>query len=372
MLDRRYFFLGALAAPVLAPLRLRAQDSKLGVAMIGVGNRGGHVMKNGVMLTEGIRVAAICDTKADRLDKAASVAARDNPFTTRDFREAIARRDVDAVHISTPCNLHVEMAIAALRAGKHVYCEKPIGITAASIAELAHVARSTDRVIQVGQQLRSSRRHIQTVQRIHEGIAGKVVMIKAQRHSSDDLSHEGTSAEWFFDVSRSGDVLVEMSVHNLDVCNWVAQDRPESASGFGGAMVWPNDPPGRTNMDGYTLSYEYRNGIKLSYTQVFFHPSGMPGSGQTWYVYGTNGGVDLANSVYYPRAKGASPQPLIEEMKENLDQQHVQAFLDAIRAGKQPNANLEVGVNGAMTAILGRDAIYRKTLLRWSDLGVLL
>ncbi len=122
MLNRRHFFLGALTAPVISPPRLLAQNSKLGVAMIGVGNRGGYVMKNGVMLTEGIRIAAICDIKAERLDKAASAAARDNPFTTRDFHEAIARKDVDAVHISTPCNLHVEMAIAALRAGKHVYC----------------------------------------------------------------------------------------------------------------------------------------------------------------------------------------------------------------------------------------------------------
>lgn len=376
MLNRRHFFFGALAATqqISRPGRISAaQNSALGVAMIGVGNRGGHVMKNGVMLTEGMRIAAICDTKGDRLDKAASTASRDNPFTTKDWREAIARRDVDAVHISTPCNLHVEMAIAALKAGKHVYCEKPIGITPASIAELVHVARSTDRVIQVGQQLRSSKRLIETVQRVHDGVAGKVVMIKAQRHSGDDLPHDASSAEWFFDASRSGDVLVEMSVHNLDVCNWVVQDRPESAAGFGGAMIWPNDPPGRTNMDGYTLSYEYRNGVKLSYTQVFFHPSGLPANGQFWNIYGTTGGVDLMNSVYYPRAKGSSPQPLVPEGgKENLDQQHVQSFLDAIRKGSRPAADLTVGVNGAMTAILGRDAIYRKALLRWSDLGVLL
>lgn len=372
LLNRRYFFFGALAAPALAPRPLLAQNSKVGVAMIGVGNRGTGTLRNGLLMAENLRVAALCDLKADRLDRAASLASRDNPVTTREWREVLTRSDVDAVHIATPCNLHVEMAIAALRAGKHVYCEKPVGITPSSIAELVQVARSTNKVIQVGQQLRSSRRFIETIQRIHDGIAGKVVMIKAQRHSSDDLSHEGSSAEWFFDVTRSGDVIVEMSVHNLDLCNWIAQDRPESAAGFGGTMIWPNDPPGRTNMDGYTLSYEYRNGIKLSYTQVFFHPSGLPGNGQTWNVYGTTGAVDAANSVYYPRAKGSSPQPLVPEMKENLDQQHVQAFVDAIRGGTQPNANLQVGVNGAMTAILGRDAIYRKTLLRWSDLGVLL
>jgi len=375
MLHRRHFFVGALAtAPFASPTRLTAaQNSALGVAMIGVGNRGGHVMKNGVMLTQGMRVAAICDTNGDRLDKAASVAARDNPFTTRDWREAITRRDVDAVHISTPCHLHVEMAIAALRAGKHVYCEKPVGITPSSIAELVHVARGTDRVVQVGQQLRSNKRLRETVQRVHDGVAGKVVMIKAQRHLGDDLAHDATSAEWFFDASKSGDVLVEMSVHNLDVCNWVVQDRPEMASGFGGTMIWQNDPPGRTNMDGYTLSYEYRNGVKLSYTQVFFHPNGMPANGQFWNLYSANGGVDLMNSVYYPRAKGSSPQPLAPEgARENLDQQHVQSFLDAIKGGGKPNADLSVGVSGAMTAILGREAIYRRATLRWADLGVLL
>jgi myo-inositol 2-dehydrogenase/D-chiro-inositol 1-dehydrogenase len=372
MLNRRYCFLGALAAPVITPPVLRAQNSRVGYAVIGVGNRGTGTLRGGIMQVEGLRVAALCDLKADRLDRAASMASRDNPFTTRDWKEVLTRPDVDAVHISTPCNLHVEMAIAALRAGKHVYCEKPVGITPSSIAELVQVARSTDRIIQVGQQLRSSKRFAETIQRIHDGVAGKVVMINAKRHSGDDLSHDGSSAEWFFDVTRSGDVLVEMSVHNLDLCNWIAQDRPESASGFGGTMIWQNDPPGRTNMDGYTLSYEYRNGIKLSYTQVFFHPNGMPNGGQVWSVLGTTGGVDVGTSVYYPRAKGSSPQPLVPEGKENLDQLHVGAFIEGIKTGKQPNANLQVGVNGAMTAILGREAIYRKSLLRWSDLGVLL
>jgi predicted dehydrogenase len=372
MLNRRHFFFGTMALAAGAG-RARAQQSWLGTAMVGVGNRGAHVMKS-VLQTPGVRVTALCDTKPDRLDKAASAAARDNPFTTRNWRDVLERKDVDVVHISTPCDLHVEMAIAALRAGKHVYCEKPVGITPASIAELVKVARTSDRVFQVGQQLRSNRRMRQTVARIHEGVCGNVVMIKAQRHAGDDLPHDASSSDWFFDVSRSGDVIVEMSVHNLDICNWVAQDRPDSAAGYGGALIWPNDPPGRTNMDGYTLGYEYRNGIKLSYTQTFFHPNGMPGNGQYWYVYGTSGGVDLMNSMYYPRQRGASPQKLVEESQqpENLDLQHVMAFYETIRTGAKSPADLTVGVNGALTAILGRDAIYRKTLLRWADLGVLL
>jgi myo-inositol 2-dehydrogenase/D-chiro-inositol 1-dehydrogenase len=73
-------------------------------------------------------VAALCDIKPDRLDEAATAAATHNSSTYRDYHELLARKDIDAVVIATPCDLHVEMAIAALNAGKHVYCEKPAGI----------------------------------------------------------------------------------------------------------------------------------------------------------------------------------------------------------------------------------------------------
>ena len=67
-----------------------------------------------------------------------------------------------------------------------------------------------------------------------------------------------SSAEWFFNAKRSGDVIVEMAVHNLDLCNWAVRSRPERAAGFGGNLLWKNDPPGRTQTwIGYTLSYEY-------------------------------------------------------------------------------------------------------------------
>ncbi len=195
------------------------------------------------------------------------------------------------------------MSIAALKAGKHVYCEKPLGITAESIGRLVRVAKASKTVFEVGQQMRSMARLRQTIDKIHEGVAGDIIMVKAQRHAGDDLEHDGPSADWFFDAKRSGDVLVEMSVHNLDVCNWVVNSRPERAAGFGGTLLWKNDPPGRTNMDGYTLSYEYQNGVKMSYIQVFFHPNGMPGGGQFFYIYTTKGAVDLTTSTFYERAE---------------------------------------------------------------------
>lgn len=362
-MNRRIFLFGSATA-------LSAQNSNdsIQVGMIGVGNRGGYVMRS-VMAQPNSRVVAICDIKPDRLDKAASVAARDKPATYKDYRRLIEDKNVQVVHISTPCDLHVEMAIAALRAGKHVYCEKPVGIDGPSIARLVKVARESKLVFQVGQQLRSDRRLRKTIERVHAGLIGKVVMIKAQRHSGDDLPHDSPSADWFFDAKRSGDVIVEMSVHNLDVCNWVANSRPERASGFGGALVWPNDPPGRTNMDGYTLSYEYQNGVKMSFSQVFFHPRGLPGNGQYWYVYGTEGAVDLMTSTFYPRKSGAKPEVLFPDEKQDLNYQHVESLFEAIRKGTPVTAGIDVGATGALTAILGRDSIYKKQMMSWSDLG---
>jgi predicted dehydrogenase len=264
----------------------------------------------------------------------------------------------------------VEHAIAALKAGKHVYLEKPAGITPESSRELVRVVKASKTVVTVGQQMRSSPRLKKVIGRIRDGICGKVVMVKAQRHAGDDLAHDGPSADWFFDAKRSGDVLVEMSVHNLDMCNWIIGEYPARAAGFGGTLVWVNDPPGRTNMDGYTLSYEYPGGVKLSYTQVFFHPRGLPNGGQYCQVFGTKGAVDLDSGVYYPRERNAQPEKLWDPSMEALDNGHIAGFYEAIRSGGPNPADITVGASGALTAILGREAIYGKKVTSWSDFRV--
>ena len=116
----------------------------------------------------------------------------------------------------------------------------------------------------------------------------------------------------------------------------------------------------------YTLSYDYPKGVKMSFTQVFFHPQGLPGGGQYYYVYGTKGAVDVLNGKFYPRGVGGPPETIFQPVREK-DDPHVAAFYDAIRTGKQPPAGIEIGASAALTAILGREAIYNKTVTRWSD-----
>src|SRR5947207_1593701 len=252
---RRAFLLGSAAAVASG----QTSQQKIGTGMIGVGNRGSYLLQ-GVLAQPNAKVLALCDIKSDRLDKAATAAARDNPATYADWRKIIDRKDVDAVYIATQPDLHSEMAVAALQAGKHVYCEKPIGITPAQVRAVIEAAKKSNKVFVPGQQLRSMKEYIEAVRKIREGIIGDVIMVKAQRHATADLPHDGTSGDWYFDVARSGGYLIEQSVHNLDLCNWVIGAHPVRASGFGAIVLYKNDPPGRTIFDCGTISYEYPGG----------------------------------------------------------------------------------------------------------------
>ena len=339
--------------------------------IIGTGNRGGYLLRT-VLELPGTKVTALCDLKPDRLDKAATSAARDTPATFTDYRRLLERKDVDAVFIATPCDLHVEMAIAALQRRQACLLREARRDHAGIDREnWCGGARPPPRVADRPADA-FGRAPAAVMAKLREGVAGKIIMVKAQRHAGDDLDHDGPSADWFFDARRSGDVIVEMAVHNLDVCNWVIGSRPERAAGFGGALLWKNDPPGRTNMDGYTLSYDYANGVKLSFTQVFFHPSGLPGNGQYFYVYGTEGAVDVSGGVFYPRRRGAKPVPLVEPATRGPAGRdpHIAAFFEAIRTGGKTPAGIEIGATAALTAILGREAIYQRKVTEWREFGV--
>ena len=220
----------------------QSANDRAGTALIGIGNRGSYLL-TAVMDQPNARVVALCDNKADRLDKAATSAAKDNPATTSDWRKILDRKDVDAVFIATPPHLHAVMAIAALKAGKHVYCEKPIGITAESVRGVMQAAKESNRVFQAGQQLRSLKQLGEAVRKIREGAIGDVLFVKAQRHASADIDHNSSSADWYFDVKKSGGYLIEQSVHNLDVCNWAIGSHPLRAAGFGGIGLYKNDLP---------------------------------------------------------------------------------------------------------------------------------
>lgn len=363
--DRRSFL---LSAPFAAGAALAQEPAKVPTAMIGVGNRGSYLLQ-GVLQQPNAKVALLCDIKPDRLDKAATAASKDNPATTSDWRKVIEHKDIQIVFIASPPYLHAEMAIAALKAGKHVYCEKPVGLKPAEIKQLLAVAKASKTVFVAGQQLRSIVQYQEAVGKIHDGVIGDIVMVKAQRHATADLDHDGSSGDWFFDVSKGGGYLVEQSVHNLDLCNWVINAHPTKAAGFGAINFYKNQPAGRTIFDCGSIVYEYPGNIQMSFTQNVFHPRAMPSGGQFIHVYGTKGAVDLMNSAtMYPI--GGGPAEVLAEKRTERPFAHIEMFYAAITEGKPTNVNATIGATAALTAILGHEAMARQQIVNWSEFGI--
>jgi predicted dehydrogenase len=96
----------------------------------------------------------------------------------------------------------------------------------------------------------------------------------------------------------------------------------------------------------------------------------MPGGGQYFYVYGTKGAVDVSNGRFYPLERGAQPQALSQTERMRGGEPQLAAFYECIRTGSQPVANVRIAAVAALTAILGREAIYRKKMMIWRELGV--
>src|SRR5437773_1343715 len=196
--------------------------------------------------------------------------------------------------------------------------EKTIGTTPAQVRAILDAAKGSRKVFVAGQQLRSMKQHGETVRRIREGAIGDVIMVKAQRHANADLDHDGTSGDWYFDVTKSGGYLIEQSVHNLDLCNWIIGAHPTRACGLGAIVMYKNDPPGRTIFDCGSLTYDYPGGVKMSFTQNVFHPASMPNGNQYVYVYGTKGAIDMmGGAMLYPLGREGKPSELVQ--KEPID-----------------------------------------------------
>ncbi len=194
-------------------------------------------------------------------------------------------------------------------------------------------------------------------------------MVKAQRHAAADLPHDGTSGDWYFDVTKSGGYLIEQSVHNLDLCNWAIGSHPSRACGFGAIALYKNDPPGRTIFDCGSITYDYPGGLKMSFTQNVFHPSSMPNGNQYVYVYGSKGAVDLMIGTMYPPGRGGQPVVLSPKVQEDQFA-NIAAFYDSVTKGTPPIVDIKIGATAALTAILGHQAMVLEKVVNWSDFGI--
>jgi predicted dehydrogenase len=306
--------------PELSAYDIEANQVRMGY--IGIGNRGGSLMRSSFQVPGciPIAVADIRETQREafltdmqkpedqgcRAKKPASwkVQAYD------DYRQLLDRKDIEAVTIATPHYLHAPMAIEALEAGKHVYCEKAMAYTIGENQDLAALAASKpNQIFQVGHQRRYSPIYRRVKELIDEGAIGDVVAIRAQwnqnnieRRPCPDPALEKV-INWRLYSEFSGGLATEFACHQVDVANWMIGTHPDAVCGFGG-VDWYRD--GRDTTDNIHLVFNYKvpakvdasgaaqepRNVKLTYTSLMQNSHVGPSE----LILGTKGTIEVCLS----------------------------------------------------------------------------
>lgn len=364
---RRHFLRVPAAAAVGSAALLSAQspNDTVRVAFIGVGNRGSFLLKN-MLKVPGVKVVAICDIDEDRLKKAVEAVAPGGspPEGYREYRKLLDRKDVDAVVIATPVDLHKEMAVAALEAGKNLYCEKPMALTPEDCRIVTNAAANAKGIFQAGFQLRHDPNRAAAMHFIKSGGIGDVLFLQGYRHTGD--LPRGTP--WYFDRTRSGDNIVEQACHIIDLMVWAAGSHPLRAFGTGGINLFKNEPPGRTTMDNYTVIYEFPNDVRFSFSHIYFDPPGFSGIKER--VYGSKGAIDLPAATWIEREKRGERKLEVHDANQDSTYLSLAAFVDNARGRKRPLNNADSARISTLTAMLGRKSIYERRAVTWEEVDV--
>ena len=174
--SRRHFLKTSAAAAIAARTSFAANDN-VQIAIIGLGGQGTGDVKSS-LLNAGVKLVAVADVYDGRRAHAKEVWGNDL-FSTRDYREVLARKDIDAVIIATPDHWHSQIAIDAMNAGKDVYCEKPMVQHVDDGKPVIEAQKKTGRIMQVGSQRVSSIVYKKAKDLLQQGAIGEVNMIEA-------------------------------------------------------------------------------------------------------------------------------------------------------------------------------------------------
>jgi myo-inositol 2-dehydrogenase / D-chiro-inositol 1-dehydrogenase len=367
MLSRRSFLQTSaaastlFAAPYFVPARAFGANERIITGHIGVGPQGKVNLK--ALLKN---AAAVCDVDKNRAAEAAKmVTDGGNPCEVfGDYRKLLDRKDIDAVVIATPVDLHKEMAVTALEVGKNVYSEKPMALTPEDCRIVTNAAAAAKGIYQAGFQLRHDPNRAASLRFVESGGLGKVLFLQGYRHT-DDLPRQ---TSWYFDRTRSGDNIVEQACHIIDLMVWAAGSHPLRAFGSGGINLFKDVPPGRTTMDNYTVLYEFPNDIRLSFSHIYFDPPGFSGIKER--VYGSNGAIDLATATWIEREKRGDRKLPVPDAGQDPTYLSLAAFVDNARGKKKPLNHAESARISTLTAMMGRKSIYERRVVSWEEMDV--
>lgn len=342
---------------------------------IGIGGRG-YGDLSAIHKADGVRVTALCDIKQSNLDRAAALVGDDKPkLYNKDYHELIDQKDIDAIFIATPCNLHAKMAIAALESGRHCYCEKPMAINMKDLNAVHAAAGKAKGIFQIGTQLRYGSPWKPAIETVISGKLGKPIMVRAFRNNAGDFPRNG----WFEDPVQSGDVMLEQAVHEFDIFNAVLGGVPQRAAAFGGQALRASKGPMH---DFFTLSLDYGDNKVVGYTHSWIAVPNIGCDGFNEFVYCENGAVDIHGGHIYHReaniiqkpAEGDKPaqmtnkEEVSEEPKGDTTQLAVNDFFRCCRSHERPLANADTGRAAVIVGLMCRKALAAGNVITLEDI----
>ena len=348
-----------------------SSNDHINLALIGTGIQG--IFDTQAALTvSGIQLVAACDLYTGRLERAKELWG-DAIFTTRDYREILNRKDIDAVIIATPDHWHKKIVIDALKAGKHVYCEKPMVQQWEDGQAIISAQKASGKICQVGSQGMSSLGNEKAKQLYLDGAIGDIVMLDFynDRYSAEgawqypippDASKETVDFDTFlgkapkvpFESERffrwrnyrdyGTGVAGDLFVHAFSTLNHVIDSHgPNRAMATGGLRYWKD---GRDVPDVSITLYDYPKTETHAAFNAAFRINFIAGSGggSGFKLVGTEGEMEIGqNSVSLTRSKlslvpsGYSmisfPEAMQEKIKEGYAQQNLETRASALKTG---------------------------------------
>jgi len=257
------------------PAETKAPPKKLKVGIIGLGTWGREILDQLGRLAGDEKVlvqpevAAICDNYPAMVRRS----SRKVPEAAKveDYKAILENKDIKAVIIATPTHLHKDIAVAALQAGKHVYCEMPLAHTMEDARAIALAAKNAaGRVFQAGLQMRSDPQRHWLMPFIRSGALGKAIMARSQWHKKVSWRSTSPNAErekavnWRLEKAISLGLAGEIGLHQIDQTGWLFLNaQPMAVTGFGSVNFWKD---GREVADTVHLIVEYPEDVRLSYS----------------------------------------------------------------------------------------------------------
>ena len=350
----------ALSQGTLAETDLAAAEARpVRLGVIGIGNRGSALLR-ALLDLPAAQVVGVCDPEPKHRMRGQGIVEKvrgRRPEAVEDPRRLLERPDVDAVLVAVPCDLHESIGCETLRAGKHLYAEKPLALTLAGCDRLSlEASQRPELAVHVGFQRRSNPRFRAGVELIEGRELGPLIEARATWTSSNGpLSGHGG---WLGRRDRSGDFMVEQAVHIWDVLHWLHGDLPVKAAGWGRRGLFAQQDPGRDVTDHYAVELEWADRFRASLLQSWVAPAADGFTGSTLRVLGEEGGLDFgAGSLTFRDRQ--RPRQTIHPGPQNDTRLALLDFLTSVRAQKPlpPPISLAEASNATLTGLLVRRAV---------------